>query len=172
MKRYIPILILLLISTLQAQDENKIIIDKKSDKPMLVGYCNREAFQDTNFTWWFNSQYDIYDIDEETLSSIKNKIEEYNVMIVMGTWCSDSRREVPSFYKILDYLEVPEEKVTLISVDREMKSVGEEADNLSIEFVPTIIFYQEGNGEEMGRIIETPIVTLEKDLQSIIEEVN
>lgn len=84
----------------------------------------------------------------------------------MGTWCSDSREQIPAFYKILDELNYPSDKVTLICVDRKKKGLSNEADGLNIELVPTIIFYR--NGEEIGRIIETPQESLEKDLLGII----
>ena len=38
--------------------------------------------------------------------------------------------------------------------------------DLDIELVPTFIFYR--NGEELGRIVETPEDTLEKDLAEIV----
>ncbi len=38
--------------------------------------------------------------------------------------------------------------------------------NLKIERVPTIIFYR--NGVELGRITETPVQSLEKDMEVIV----
>ena len=54
------IITILLISTITAQEKNKIFIDSKSGQAMLVGLCDREAFADTNFAWWFNSGYKFY----------------------------------------------------------------------------------------------------------------
>jgi hypothetical protein len=146
--------VLSVISMVHAQD-NKIIIDEKSGKSLLIGNCNREALKDTNFAWWFDSQYENYDIDKEILNSVKEKINDYNIIVVMGTWCSDSRRV--------------ESETTLISVDRNMKGVSDEVNHLLIEYVPTFIIYNENKDEEVGRIIESPINTLEEDLQSIID---
>ncbi len=86
----------------------------------------------------------------------------------MGTWCSDSRREVPRFYKILDELNYPEEKVELINVDRNKVGIENSVDSLNIELVPTFIIYSKG--EEIGRIIETPKESLEKDLAKILNK--
>lgn len=178
------ILVMLIAASLFAQ--NKIMIEKKSGKPYLIGICDREAFSDSNFAWWFNSNYEQYQVDSADAIELKKKINNYDITIVMGTWCSDSRREVPRFYKILDAIDYPTDKLTLINVDRKMKSFREEVDNknqgympsiemnieyepttdMNIEFVPTIIVYK--NNEEVGRIIETPEDTLEKDLLLII----
>jgi thiol-disulfide isomerase/thioredoxin len=142
------------------------VIDQKSGKPVLVGICDRDAFKDTSFAWWFNSEYENYDVDKETLANIKMDNEFHSITIVMGTWCSDSRREVPRFYKILDFLKFPSEKVKLIMVDRKKGAAEVDISSLKIELVPTIIFYNDGL--EIGRIIESPKESLEKDLAAIL----
>ena len=158
------ILVMLITASLFAQ--NKIMIEEKSSKPYLIGICNREAFSDSNFAWWFNSNYDQYQVDSSDAVELKKEINNYDITIVMGTWCSDSRREVPRFYKILDAIDYPSYKLTLINVDRKMKSIATEVDEMNIEYVPTIIIYR--NEKEIGRIIETPEDILEKDLLLII----
>jgi len=85
----------------------------------------------------------------------------------MGTWCSDSRREVPNFYKILDKLNYPDNKITLINVDRKKNGIEIDVSKLNIELVPTFIVYR--NNTEIGRIIETPNESLERDLLKILE---
>ncbi|MFC2119920.1 thioredoxin family protein, partial [Bacteroidota bacterium] len=94
------------------------------------------------------------------------KLEDVDIKIVMGTWCSDSRTEVPHFYKILDEVNYPKEKVTLINVNRDKQGLENEVEDLDINFVPTFIFYRAG--EEIGRIIEMPYETLEKDMLELI----
>ncbi len=73
---------------------------------MLIGYCTREAFNDTSFSEWWNEEYDMYEVDVETAEEIKDNLEDVEIKLVMGTWCSDSRREVPRFYKILMKLNI------------------------------------------------------------------
>ncbi|MBI5662326.1 MAG: thioredoxin family protein [Ignavibacterium album] len=166
MKNFILILILLITSKIFAQQFNNSTIDTVKNKKMLIGYCTREAFQDTAFKDWFDEQYNSYQPDYETIDQLEGKLDDVTITIVMGTWCSDSREQIPAFYKILDELNYPSDKVTLICVDRKKKGLSNEADGLNIELVPTIIFYR--NGEEIGRIIETPQESLEKDLLGII----
>ena len=151
-----------------AQTTNQCVIDQKSGKPMLVGFCDRASLQDTSFAWWFNSEYENYELDKETLSKIKIDSEFQSITIVMGTWCSDSRREVPRFYKILDSLNFPSTKVKLIMVDRKKEAAGIDISSFNIELVPTMIFYNDGL--EVGRIIETPKESLEKDIAAMLEK--
>jgi len=164
MKSLLIVLFFSLVSF--AQTTNQRVIDQKSGKPMLVGICDREALKDTSFAWWFNSEYENYDVDKETLANVKMDNEFHSITIVMGTWCSDSRREVPRFYKILDFLKFPSEKVKLIMVDRKKGAAEVDISSLKIELVPTIIIYNDGL--EVGRIIESPKESLEKDLAAIL----
>jgi hypothetical protein len=150
----------------QAGQINKIIKDDEGN-PMLIGFCSREAFKDTNFVGWWMSEYDLYKVDSTSLSEIENDLKDVNIKIVMGTWCSDSRREVPRFFKILDAVNYPSDKVEIICVDENKKAEDDEIAGLKIELVPSIIFYKSGN--ELGRIVEAPEDTLEKDLIKILK---
>ncbi|MBT8387551.1 MAG: thioredoxin family protein [Ignavibacteria bacterium] len=169
MKHLFTLILLFIFSLLNfAQDYNTIITDDESEKAMLIGYCTREAFNDTNFSDWWNEEYDIYEVDAETTEEIKPGFEELEIKLVIGTWCSDSRREVPRFYKILDEMEYPSENVNLISVNREKVGLADEVDGMEIHFVPTFIFYR--NDEEIGRIVEMPYESLEKDMLDIVNK--
>lgn len=166
MKNFIIVILLFASGISEAQQFNNTTIDTVKNKKMLIGYCTREAFQDTAFKDWFDESYNSCQPDFEILDKLEGKLDDISITIVMGTWCSDSREQVPSFYKILDEINYPSEKVKLICVDRKKKGLSNEADDLNIELVPTIIFYR--NGEEIGRIIETPQESLEKDLLGIV----
>lgn len=151
-----------------AQDLNKQVIDEKSEKPILIGYSNKEAFRDSSFGWWFNSTYENYSLNKDTLDLIKPYIKNYDITIVMGTWCSDSRREVPRFFKILDTLGYDYNRLKTINVDREKKDITGEVENLNMKLVPTFIFYYQGR--EIGRIVEFPKGILEGDIWYIVKE--
>ena len=134
---------------------------------MLMGNITREAFADTNFSWWFVPNYNNYEVNSILLDSISSSLNSLNIIVVLGTWCSDSRREVPGFLKILDYVDFPGDKLKMIAVDRQKKGSGNEVEGLSIELVPTFIFFK--GDSEIGRIIETPAGTLESDIKNILQ---
>jgi len=163
--RLILLLVTITTITISAQDTNKVVVDERSGKPMLEGYVTREVFNDTSFSWWYNSEYEMYEPDTSSISEIRDKLLESDILIVIGTWCSDSRRELPRFLKILDFAAYPEEKIKMISVDRTKKAEGTDLQALNIEYIPTFIFYLKG--EETGRIVEAPGESLEKDLRLI-----
>ncbi len=150
-----------------AQDYNTLTTDEETGKPMLIGFTTLEAFKDTSFSWWWNSTYNMYEPDSAKANLLKDKLKDVEITVVMGTWCSDSRHEVPQFYKLMDEIGYPTDKITLINVDREKHGKGDEADTLGIDFVPTFIFYKDG--KEIGRIVEIPFDSFEEDILEIVE---
>ena len=145
---------------------NKVTIDEKTGKPMLVGVTERSAFELPDFIEWYNDEYFGYEPDEFLIEQIKNLSDNIDIQIFMGTWCIDSRREVPRFLKILDAANYEQKKLQIINVDRQKRSPTHEEKNKNIEYVPTFVINK--NGNEIGRIVEFPIITLESDLQSIL----
>ncbi len=159
-------LFLFLTANLYAQEFNTIVTDEETGEPMLIGLTTRDAFKDSSFSLWWNSTYNHYKVDSVTADKLKDVLKDINITIVMGTWCSDSQYEIPNLYKIFDYLNYPAEKITLINVDRDKNGKDDELNGLKIELVPTIIFYKDE--KELGRIVETPNDSLEKDMLKII----
>jgi len=146
----------------------KIETDEKSGNPMLIGICTREAFQTSDFSDWYSREYSEYSVKKDILSLIPDDYNNLKILMVMGTWCGDSRREVPRFYKILDEIKFPESNVTLVAVNRKKQGLSNETEGLNIQLVPTMIFYK--NGGEIGRIIETPVKSLEEDIFDILSK--
>ncbi len=140
--------------------------DTQREPPMLLGTGDRTAFQQDKAFGWFQKNYKAYKVDRESLLHLDSTINNLAFTIVMGTWCPDSRREVPRFYKILDVLGVTEDQITLINVDRSKHTPNGDEIGLDIHHVPTFIIYRDGG--EIGRIVESPWRTLENDLGLIL----
>ena len=157
-------------SNLFSQNLNNRIFDEKAEREILIGYCDINGLNEEPFDEWFNLEFEEYVADKKIIRKIKkNKINsKVKITIVMATWCSDSRREVPRFYKILNKLKYDLKNVKLINVNTKKAAEGTNTSELNIEKVPTFIFYK--NKKEIGRIIETPSETLEKDLLNIIKK--
>ena len=158
--------LLFFVANIYAQEYNTFITDEETGEPMLIGTTTREAFDDTSFSKWWYPAYDDYDIDISTADSLKDALQSIDITVVMGTWCSDSRYEIPELYKIFDYVNYSTDKINLICVDRDKNGKTDEVDALDIELVPTIIFYEDEN--ELGRIVEMPKDTMEKDMLKIL----
>jgi hypothetical protein len=147
---------------LLSQEMNKKIHDSKLDKEILYGDCNRAGLELGEFGKMFNEYYRDYEPDRAVLNQLKLKKEGIDILIVLGTWCSDSQEQVPRFLKILDKIRFDKNEVQMICVSREKEAGEIDVKLYNIEKVPTFIVYRKGR--EIGRIIETPYMTLEKDL--------
>lgn len=169
MKTYYPafFLLLLLTSTGFSQKVNKVEYSERVGSMILIGECNRDAFTMEPFQEWYYFEYEEYTSEQSVIEKLKKYINEgLRIKIVLGSWCSDSQREVPRFYRIMDEAGIPDEKVELLCVNRDKVVPGMDISALIIERVPTFIFYD--GIKELGRIIETPAETLEKDFLRII----
>ncbi|MBU2650733.1 MAG: thioredoxin family protein [Bacteroidetes bacterium] len=150
------------------QEINKIIMDPRIDREVVVGYCNRDGLQWGEFLESYVEEYDIYTPEIKYLKKIRKKLDDTKIVIVLGTWCSDSKTQVPRFLKVLDQIDFNESNLTMIGVDRSKTAGDLNIRDLSIERVPTFIFYHDGF--EIGRIIETPETTLERDTYKILRK--
>lgn len=95
---------------------------------------------------------------------------ELKVEVVIGTWCGDSRREVPHFMKVQQRLSEDRLPVTFMGVDRTKQHPPEAVEGRDVHRVPTFIVYHEGR--EIGRIVEKPEVSIEADLEKILARLN
>jgi hypothetical protein len=147
---------------------NQTARDPKSNNDIMIGYCTLAGITDSAFDSAYKAEYNVYIPDKEIISQFNTLLDGVTVTIVMGTWCSDSREQVPRFMKILDISGVTFPNPVIICVDRDKKAGDVSLEGMDILKVPTFIFYY--NGRELGRIIETPNTTMEKDLLDILKK--
>jgi len=166
MLKYFTILVILITTFQTKAQDYKIIPDEKNGEPLILGYCPSSAMNDSVFFNTWTTEYNNYQIDYETLDKLEGKLDSVNIKIVFRSTCSDSREQLPRLFKILNELNYDVNTITLIGVNRQKQGLSNEAEGLEIEFVPTIIFYKDG--KEIGRIVETPAESLEKDLLRIL----
>ncbi|MBO9202742.1 MULTISPECIES: thioredoxin family protein [Niastella] len=143
--------------------------DKKGNL-ILLGKCTRERLAQPPFDVWYTKNFSTYTVDSNTASQIKHLLRNKRFLLFMGTWCGDSRREVPRIYKILDYCEVKPSQIQLITLNNSdtayKKSPGHEEQGLNIRRVPTLLIFE--NQREVGRVVESPVTSLEKDIMAIV----
>lgn len=115
---------------------------------------------------WFDKEYDFYRINEERLAKIKPLLKDKRVVLIMGTWCEDSQREVPGMMKILNQAgyNTAEMEIIAIDEDKRTKEGLEKAYNLA--YIPALIFFE--GEKEMNRIVEFPMSSLEQDILDIL----
>jgi len=174
MRNYTLILVTILFSIVAtAQDINKeIIIDDET--PFLLGKINKDGLTSGNYNEWFSKNFEGYKLDQITIEAISSKLKDYQITLFLGTWCGDSRKGVPRFYKILEACNFPKNQLTVIALSRKSymykQSPNHYEAGLNIHRVPTFIFYKDK--KEINRIVEHPVESLEKDILKILTSDN
>ena len=144
----IRITLLFLISiawscTSQSQNLNNEI-SEAGTKPYLLGKIDKEGLSSENYSAWFVTGFNEYQPNTDVITKISKQLKEYDILLFMGTWCGDSRREVPRFYKVLEAAKYPLEQLTAVAVNRTAnmykQSPTHEEKGLNIHRVPTFIF--------------------------------
>lgn len=133
-------------------------------KPLLLGWLNQQ--QIFNQFPGYQQEKDQYQPDSDYVEKLKKSTTGVKVIVFFGTWCSDSQREVPRFLKIMELAQNPGITVKLFGLDRSKRDEGGLAESYQVEFVPTFVVLH--NEQEIGRIVETPIMSLEQDLVEIL----
>lgn len=138
----------------------------KNDSGDLVGIANKASFDQEPYKAWFDKNYEAYTMDEATVTQLKQHLKGVKIKGFMGTWCGDSKRETPAFYKILKSADFNFKHLELVTVNRSKKTPDNLQEGLDIIKVPTFIFYKDG--EEIGRYVEYARESLEKDMLKIV----
>ena len=163
----ILILFFAISSSLSAQ--NIIIEDNRIKRKVLYGTVSLEAFEMDICKDWFGPEYKSFQPKKGIISKLKkHRFDEITIVLILGSWCHDSHREVPRFIKILDQIHFPFEKLLMNALDTKKQSPDYDAEGNNVSRVPTAIVFR--NEIEIGRIIETPQKSLEKDLLKILSK--
>ena len=128
----------------------------------LISYAQMTQYTQS----WFMPEYDFYRVNDEHLTMIKPLLKNKRVVLLMGTWCEDSQREVPGMMKILNQAGYNTAEMEIIAVDEDKRTKEGLEKNYQLAYIPALIFFD--NEKEINRIVEFPIQTLEQDMLDIL----
>lgn len=134
-----------------AQNQFETTIDKKGEK-VFKGIISRDVIQsDTSFKW-YSANFNGYAPNSLALQALKQHGDSIQVIAFMGTWCEDSHVIIPKLFSLFDSAGFSNDRLTLIGVDRNKKTLSHLAEALDVRNVPTLIVLK--NGKELGRVVE------------------
>ena len=176
MKKFITNIVAVSSLFLAAQQlgAQKVVVNREvetqNDGKMLLGNQLKEQFLKAPYADWYVKEHDEYALDQKAVSELKKeKIGSYDIIVFMGTWCEDSHRDFPRLMKILEAVNYPDSKLTIIAVNRKKESPTGDESLYNLQKVPTIILKR--YGKEVGRIIEMPTTGyIERDLVQILKK--
>lgn len=174
----LPILIIIIVTSCHPkifkdsngpENLNQLIRDALGN-PDLYGKSTEDGLRQSPFNNWYLPNYNGYTPDSLILLKLRPELRNKKIQIFMGTWCGDSKREVPRMLKVLNNCGVPPFQIEIINVGKGAndykQSPTHEERGKNIHHVPTFIIYE--NGKEINRIIETPVESPERDLLRIV----
>lgn len=141
-------------------------IFKNNSSKVLNGRASQATFTHNKQFDWFDNEYNAYKVNNELINQLKPLKNDLKVLIVAGSWCGDTQRELPRFFKIANEVGIPHQNIELIMVDESKVSSAINVSVLQVSNIPTFIFFKDG--KEQGRIVEKPKNTLEEDLCNLL----
>lgn len=149
-----------------AQGQYEVLKDNDGGK-ILKGIISRDILtHDTSFKWYAKNLKAYGGKDAATFGKHKDSIQ---LVIFLGTWCEDSQVIIPKLFPFLDAAGFSNDRVTLIGVDRNKKSISHITDAFNVINVPTVIVMKEG--KELGRVVEYgQYGMVEKELAEIADK--
>jgi thiol-disulfide isomerase/thioredoxin len=147
-------------------------IKNASGQIILAGHASISAMQMPNYKTWYDDSYRNYTVDPTAAEQLKPLLQNKTMEVFLGSWCGDSKREVPHMIKILQQAGIDTARLSLIFVDNSTGSYKQspqhEERGKNIHHVPTFIVYDDT--KEIGRVVESPVISLEKDLLAILQQ--
>ncbi len=139
-------------------------VEQQND--VLVGSIQKQDLIKAPHATWFDPMYQSYEPGTDALETIKENINDYEIKVFMGTWCSDSKREIPKLYKLLELSDYDMDKLEMQAVRLDKTLPNDLQEEYDVHYVPTVIFYKDG--EETGRFVEYPQEEFEEDIAKIV----
>ena len=162
------ILIFSSCSSLNVKRQLNRSVITSSNEEMLVGRVDLSSLLEAPYADWYNANYEGHTVDKETTQLTRNEIRFYSVKVFFGTWSLESQKHLPAFIKVMHQLKFPMSRIELVAANRQNRSFYGEEIGEKIKYLPTFIFYK--NNKEMGRIVNSPVETIERDILSIIKK--
>lgn len=139
-----------------------------STAEILLGEFTQDDLEKAPHSRWFVPGYEQYKPKKKALKTITENIHDYEILMFMGTWCGDSRYEVPRFFKLLNEADFDRKNLKNIAVNRAKTAPGNLDEEYKVHRVPTIVFLKDG--KEVNRFVEYSKESLEEDIAKIVEE--
>lgn len=160
------LLVFSLACALHAQQSYRTQTDSLGNK-VLVGQIDEQTLANDSAFLWFFTGVNRYRPDTAWTKYISFYRDSFDVVVFAGTWCPDTKRLLPQFYRVMMSSSYPVNRIKLYGLDHQLHGLGEAAQQYDIDDVPTFIFLRQG--KEIGRINDRLQRTMEQDIVSILQ---
>jgi len=134
------------------------------ETPVLVGPTTRDKVEAA-------PEWTLAEVEARPEADASRELAEVQpgaeVVVFLGTWCGDSRRELPRLWKAMDSGSgAVNFQIRYIGVDRAKKEPADLVKEYNVLYLPTFIVRR--GGREVGRIVETSPHGIERDLLALL----
>jgi thiol-disulfide isomerase/thioredoxin len=137
----------------------------ESEGPELLGPLAREEIEAAVPDWVEAEMEAQPDLGAAVL--LESAFDGAEVVVLMGTWCSDSRRELARLWRALDDIGADHPgQMSYIGVDRDKQEPTALVAGHDLLYIPTFIVRRDGH--EVGRIVEESPSGIEVDLLALL----
>jgi thiol-disulfide isomerase/thioredoxin len=119
--------------------------------PPLLGHVTRGSIHEYA-PWKTVWDRPPYAPDPAAVTAIKAGADRVTVLVIMATWCPDTKRELPRYFATMDAAAISDAVLTMVGVDRTKKDTEGLTNQYGITLVPTFVFFRDG--KEIGRLVE------------------
>lgn len=170
-RRRPPLLVVLLAVALLAVSSATAAAgaaEGEADEP-LVGVVTRAEVEAAEPDWV--AAQVAAEPDREAAVALTEVEPGAEVTVYLGTWCSDSERELARLWRAFDEAAVGFGRelpfaIQYVAVDRDKREPGGRTEGMDLRFVPTFVVQRDG--AEVGRMVEVSPHGIEHDLLALL----
>ncbi|MGA7161507.1 MAG: thioredoxin family protein [Bacteroidota bacterium] len=159
--------VMLTIAGCGSGDSYQILVEPHGQK-ILIGRISPSLLDSDSSFQWYRQNYASFTPDSASIVFLSSAARNIHFIVFGGTWCGDTKRDLPKFFKTMSLAHIPEANIELYGVDRLKKSSDGLAEKYHLTNVPTFIVLTDG--KEIGRIVEEPTVGIEFDLVQLLQK--
>ncbi|MDP3927853.1 MAG: thioredoxin family protein [Bacteroidota bacterium] len=141
------------------------VIKSQGDQ-ILIGSVQKSLLQTHASSLWFEPNYQQYKPNSVIIDSLKWHANNLQVLVFAGSWCSDTQRELPRFFKVADAIGLNPNQIDIHMLNENKKGFYINESIFKIQSVPTFIFFK--NGKEIGRIVESTTLPFEQEWLNLL----
>ncbi|HVF60422.1 MAG TPA: hypothetical protein VNJ70_11480 [Thermoanaerobaculia bacterium] len=135
-------------------------------EPVLTGEVTREQIEESMPDWV--AEEVAAQPDAAAARALAAVPPGAEVTVYLGTWCGDSKRELPRLWRALDETGgAAPVAFRYVAVGRDKKEPAALTEGAGLLYVPT--FVVERDGREVGRIVEESPHGVERDLLALLD---
>lgn len=163
---------ILLIKSIVAFTQNNILyttaVDTDNKTIIYNGIINYDILNSDSSCSWVAKDALTFKANSKAVVTI-SKAANIHYVVFGGTWCGDTKAQLPKFFATMQQANISAAKITLLGVDRTKNTIGNLAKAFGITNVPTFIILK--NGTEIGRIVEygTTNGKVDEEIAGVIE---